>query len=128
MTTGVKAAAIAAALGGVRRNRSTDRNVPVGTRYGLVKCRDGGAAASWFSEMRANARPARRAGPIVRLPLLARRGPTKEAHRRALNRVDGLQRSVAGQGHARFLRVTLPRERPDLLKRAVAGSHCPLTP
>jgi hypothetical protein len=24
--------------------------------------------------------------------------------------------------------VTLPRERPDLLKRAEAGSHCPLTP
>ena len=41
----------------------------------------------------------------------ARRGPTKEAHRRAINRPDGLLRSVAGQGHGRFLPVTLPRER-----------------
>ena len=37
----------------------------------------------------------------------ARRGPTKEAHRRAMNRSGGLLRSVAGQGkraEARFLR------------------------
>jgi hypothetical protein len=32
------------------------------------QCENGDAAASWFSEMRANARPARRAGPIVRPP------------------------------------------------------------
>ena len=53
----------------------------------------------------------------------ARRGPTKEAHRRALDRPDGLLRSVAGQGHARFLRVTLPRERPDQGKRAEASPN-----
>jgi hypothetical protein len=46
----------------------------------------------------------------------ARRGPTKEAHRRALNRPDGLLRSEAGRGHGRFAR-TPPRERPDLLER-----------
>ena len=46
-----------------------------------------------------------------------------EAHRRAMNRSGGLQRSVAGQGHARFLRVTLPRERPDQRKRREAGSN-----
>src|SRR5918993_112188 len=39
----------------------------------------------------------------------ARRGPRKEAHRRALNQPDGLLRSVAGQGDGRFLPVTLPR-------------------
>ena len=33
-----------------------------------AKCGNGGAAAGWFSGMRENARPARRAGPIVRLP------------------------------------------------------------
>jgi hypothetical protein len=33
-----------------------------------VECGIGGVAASWFSEMRANARPARGAGSIVRLP------------------------------------------------------------
>jgi len=38
------------------------------------------------------------------------------------------QRSEAGQGHGRFLPVTLPRERPDQRKRVEAGSHCPLTP
>ena len=43
----------------------------------------------------------------------ARRGPTKEAHRRALNQPDGLLRSVAGQGHGRFLPVTLPRGASD---------------
>jgi hypothetical protein len=36
--------------------------------YGLGELWDGGEAASWFSEMRAIARPARRAGPIVRPP------------------------------------------------------------
>ena len=50
----------------------------------------------------------------------ARRGPTKEAHRRALNRPDGLLRSVAGRGHGRFLPVTPPRERPDQGKRPTA--------
>jgi hypothetical protein len=50
--------------------------------------------------MRANARPARRAGPIVRLHNFARSGPTKEAHRRAINRSGGLLRSVAGWGRA----------------------------
>src|SRR5215216_4301198 len=57
--------------------------------------RDGGAAASWFFLIARDARPARRAGPIVRLPNSARRGPTKEAHRRAMTRPDGLLRSVA---------------------------------
>jgi len=79
----------------------------------------------WNARMRA--RPAGPAQSSV-FHNIARRGPTKEAHRRALNRPDGLLHSVAGQGHGRFLPVTLPRERPDLLKRAVAGSPCPLTP
>ena len=67
---------------------------------------------------------ARPAGPAQSSALhdFARSGPTKEAHRRALNRSGGLQRSVAGQGHGRFLPVTLPRERPDQGKRAEAGS------
>jgi predicted Fe-Mo cluster-binding NifX family protein len=38
-------------------------------------------------------RPALRAGPIVRPPRFARRGPTKEAHRRAFNQPDGLLHS-----------------------------------
>ena len=65
---------------------------------------------------------ARPAGPAESsvFHYFARRGPTKEAHRRALNRPDGLLRSVAGQGHGRFLPVTLPRERPDQGKRAAA--------
>jgi hypothetical protein len=42
------------------------------------------------------ARPARPAQSSV-FHNFARRGPTKEAHRRALNRPDGLLRSVAGQ-------------------------------
>jgi len=45
-----------------------------------------------------------------------------------MNRSGGLQRSVAGQGHGRFLPVTLPRECSDQGKQAEAGSHCPLTP
>jgi len=93
-----------------------------------AKCGNGGAAANWFSGKRANARPARRAGPIVRLPQFARRGPTKEAHRRALNQPDGLLRSEAGQGHARFLRVTLPRGASDQRKRAEASDHRSPTP
>jgi hypothetical protein len=52
----------------------------------------------------------------------------KEAHRRAMNQSGGLQRSVAGQGHARVLRVTLPRGASDQRKQAEAGHHCPLTP
>ena len=58
----------------------------------------------------------------------ARRGPTKEAHRRALDRPDGLLRSVAGQGHGRFLPVTLPRGASDQGKRAEAGSPRSPTP
>ena len=53
----------------------------------------------------------------------ARRGPTKEAHRRALNQPDGLLRSEAGRGHAPKPRVTPPRERPDQAKRREAGSY-----
>jgi hypothetical protein len=45
-----------------------------------------------------------------------------------MNRSGGLLRSVAGQGYARFLPVTLPRERPDQAKRAEAGSHRSPTP
>jgi hypothetical protein len=48
------------------------------------------------SEMRANARPSRRAGPIVRPPRFRPEWPTTEAHRRALDRPDGLLRSEAG--------------------------------
>jgi hypothetical protein len=50
-----------------------------------------------FSEMLA--KRARPAGPAQSSVFhnFARRGPTKEAHRRALNRPDGLLRSVAGQ-------------------------------
>ena len=73
--------------------------------------------------MRANARPARRPDESSVLLLFARSGPTKEAHRRALNRSGGLRRSVAGQGHGRFLPVTLPRERPDQGKRREVGSY-----
>ena len=73
---------------------------------------------------------ARPVGPAQSSALhyFARSGPTKEAHRRAMNRSGGLQRSVAGQGHGRFLPVTLPRGASDQRKRAEAGSHCPLTP
>ena len=73
-----------------------------------AKCGNGGAAAGWFSGMRANARPARRAGPIVRLPLF--------------------RRSVAGQGHAQEPRVTLPRGASDQRKRAEAGASRSPTP
>jgi hypothetical protein len=68
---------------------------------------------------------ARPVGPAESSALhdFARSGPTKEAHRRALYRSGGLLHSVAGQGHARFLRVTLPRERSDQGKRSEAGSH-----
>src|SRR5215213_6011549 len=58
----------------------------------------------------------------------ARGGPTKEADPRALNQLDGLLRSVAGQGYARFVRVTLPRGASDQHKRTKASVHCPLTP
>ena len=52
----------------------------------------------------ARAMRARPAGPAQSSVFhnFARSGPTKEAHRRAMNRSGGLQRSVAGQGHARF--------------------------
>jgi len=93
-----------------------------------LKCGIGGVAATWFSGMRANARPARRAGRSSVFHYFARRGPTKEAHRRALNQPDGLLRSVAGRGHARCLRVTPPRERPDQRKQSEAGDHRPSTP
>jgi hypothetical protein len=62
--------------------------------------------------------PGLQGGSIVRLLLFARRGPTKEAHRRALNQPDGLLRSVAGQGDGRFWPVTLPRGASDQRKRA----------
>jgi hypothetical protein len=45
-----------------------------------------------------------------------------------MNRSGGLQRSVAGQGHAQKPRVALPRGASDQAKRAEAGSNCPLTP
>jgi hypothetical protein len=57
----------------------------------------------------------------------ARRGPTKEAHRQAIYRSDGLLHSVARQGHG-LVRVTLPRGASDQRKRAEAGHHCPLPP
>ena len=93
-----------------------------------MKCGNSGEAATWFSECaRMRARPAGPAESSV-FHNFARRGPTKEAHRRALNRPDGLQRSVAGQGHGRFLPVTLPRGASDQGKRAEAGSHRSPTP
>ena len=79
----------------------------------------------WCARMRA--RPAGPAQSSV-FHYSARSGPTKEAHRRALNQPDGLLRSVAGQGHGRCLPVTLPRGASDQHKRAEAGSTCPLTP
>ena len=79
----------------------------------------------WNARMRA--RPAGPAQSSV-FHNSARRGPTKEAHRRALNRPDGLLRSEAGQGHGRFLPVTLPRGASDQHKQAETGSNCPLTP
>ena len=45
-----------------------------------------------------------------------------------MNRSVGLQRSVAGQGHGRFLPVTLPRGASDQAKRAEAGDHRSPTP
>ena len=73
---------------------------------------------------------ARPAGPAQSSALhdFARSGPTKEAHRRALNQPDGLLRSVAGQGHGRVLPVTLPRGASEQHKRTELGFHCPLTP
>jgi hypothetical protein len=73
---------------------------------------------------------ARPAGPAESSALhdFARSGPTKEAHRRALNRSGGLLRSVAGQGHGRFLPVTLPRGASDQHKQAETGSSRSPTP
>ena len=73
---------------------------------------------------------ARPVGPAESSALhnFARSGPTKEAHRRAMNQSDGLLRSVAGQGHGRFLPVTLPRGASDQGKRAEAGDHRSPTP
>src|SRR5215218_5549389 len=88
-----------------------------------MKCGNSGEAATWFSECaRMRARPVGPAESAV-FHNFARRGPTKEAHRRALDRPDGLLRSVAGRGHGRFLPVTPPRERPDQRKRPEAGSN-----
>ena len=53
---------------------------------------------------------------------------TKEAHRRALNQPDGLLRSEAGQGHGRFLPVTLPRGASNQRKQAADGNHRSPTP
>jgi hypothetical protein len=53
----------------------------------------------------------------------ARGGPTQEAHPRAIYSSDGLLRSVVGQGHARFVRVTLPRGASDQGKRPEGGSR-----
>ena len=93
-----------------------------------MKCGNSGEAATWFSECaRMRARPAGPAQSSV-FHNFARRGPTKEAHRRALDRPDGLLRSEAGQGHARFLRVTLPRGASDQRKRPKAGAHRSPTP
>jgi hypothetical protein len=86
-----------------------------------MKCGNSGEAATWFSECaRMRARPVGPAESAV-FHNFARRGPTKEAHRRALDRPDGLLRSVAGQGHGRVLPVTLPRGASDQRKRAEAG-------
>jgi hypothetical protein len=70
---------------------------------------NGDVAASWFLRFaRMRARPA---GPAQSSALhdFARSGPTKEAHRRAMNQSGGLQR-------------------PDQGKRTEAGDHYPLTP
>ena len=62
-----------------------------------MKCGNSGEAATWFSECaRMRARPVGPAESAV-FHNFARRGPTKEAHRRALDRPDGLLRSVAGR-------------------------------
>ena len=62
-----------------------------------MKCGNSGEAATWFSECaRMRARPVGPAESAV-FHNFARRGPTKEAHRRALNGPDGLLRSVAGR-------------------------------
>src|SRR5918995_876111 len=47
--------------------------------------------------MRANARPARRAGPIVRPPPFRPEWADEGGHRRAMNRSGGLLRSGAGR-------------------------------
>jgi hypothetical protein len=71
---------------------------------------------------RMRARPAGPAQSSV-FHYFARRGPTKEAHRRALDRPDGVRHSGAGRGHARCLPVTPPRGASDQRKRPEAGSH-----
>jgi hypothetical protein len=80
--------------------------------------------------LRLRAKRARPAGPAQSsvFHYLARRGPTKEAHRRALNQPDGLLHSVAGQGHGRFLPVTLPRYASDQRKQSEAGNSRSPTP
>ena len=55
----------------------------------------GGEAATWFSGMR-EARPARRAGPIVRLPQSRPSWPDEGSPRRALNQPDRLLHAKRG--------------------------------
>jgi hypothetical protein len=82
---------------------AADRWVSVGVAGNV----NGGEAAAWFSLLRANARSARRPAESSALHNFARSEPTKEAHRRAMNRSGGLQRSGAS----------------DQRKRAEAGSY-----
>ena len=49
-----------------------------------------------FMRLRANARPAQKGRLIGRPPLFRPEGPTKEAHRLAMNRLGGLLRSERG--------------------------------
>jgi hypothetical protein len=73
-----------------------------------------------------NARPARRAGWSSVFHYFARRGPTTEAHRRALNRPDGLlfPRLLSQSVYNRRLRATA-----DLMEAALRwlADHTPAT-
>ena len=80
--------------------------------------RNGGMAAQPYKSCRP--RSTSQSGRAPTFPTAFRRtasepGPTG---RRAAH-----LRSEAGQGHGRFLPVTLPRERPDQHKRTEAGAH-----
>jgi hypothetical protein len=90
-----------------------------------VECGIGGVAATRFSEMRANARPARKAGPIVRPPRFRPAWADEGAHRRALNRPDGLL--VAKWGGRAYGAMTNQRNDRRSPLPSQQSWKCPLT-
>jgi hypothetical protein len=85
--------------------------------------------AAWpqvgFLLLRANARPARRPAESSALHYFARSGPTKEAHRRALNRPDGLL--LAKWGGRAYGAMTNQRNDHPLPPYSQHSKKCPLT-